>query len=152
MKIFPERNSQAVKDIVVEKVKGVLAKWDGVDDPEDIALMAEAIADMPNYYNGYEVSKRLDDDFGIEPDLELVEDMDNVSSIVREVHRQIIREFIKQNNPACPWVVGELVTYRGNPGRIKQIDQDGTMRVQIQNVVNVVLWDDEAIKRQEVVS
>lgn len=71
---------------------------------------------VESYYmdiNGYELAKRLDDDYGWDVDAELVGQLDELTSYVREAHKEAQEEWVKANNITPKFNAGDRVCFMG---------------------------------------
>lgn len=73
--------------------------------------MAEEIAEAFNHHDdGYELAKKLDDDYGWDITAMDVDELDQMDSKVRELHRQACIAWTKEHDIQPPHPIGTMTT------------------------------------------
>ena len=110
---------------MIAKVGAILTDWESGcgDDPDNLIEMAK---DVIAHYDddGYALAKMLEDEHGLDPDVSLVDALEDVTGIKHMATRATVERWVRDNEIVCPFEVGAKVMTRGveGPGEIYEID------------------------------
>jgi hypothetical protein len=120
----PSKSSYDVLYRTATNLAPKINEWSGDEFQIDINTLKDAI--QYNSLNGYVMAQNLENSCGIQPDVELVEILDDVWFIKKEVHDDIVKEWVKDYNISPGKKVGDLVTIKCS---WKEITETGLTKV-----------------------
>lgn len=93
---------------------------------EDVAEIAKQIADCADRYdNGYEIAKQLDIRFFWEIDIDIVQELDNFSTIIYTEIENKIKTWVKENDIQPPFPINTRIKLaNGETGEITTIRRE----------------------------
>lgn len=106
----PVWNDEMTAEIQKE-ISEILQNWDKQLTSDDAFEIAKEIPYYAFRENGYELAKRLEDDGGITPDAELVEDLDYLNYRHYHILNKHIKNWVKENNLTLTLPIGTIVEF-----------------------------------------
>ena len=109
----PKHSDDAVIQAAARRIEVVLSEWDGKSNEGEYMACAVAIAKAARREDGYQLAKRLEDDFGIDSDFQLAELLDSEAChAVEEAFRSVLSAWISENKLACPFRLDQSVKHK----------------------------------------
>jgi hypothetical protein len=116
----PTGKNAKVRAKIKEEVKKIIVDY---MDSSEIESAVDFIVD--NYdYGGYELAKHLDEEFGVEPDMNLIESLDDIGFTAHTALREEIKRWVREAGIVCPFAIGRRVKFKEYEGEISVIYQD----------------------------
>ncbi len=105
----PGETDPDVVAISAEELALVVVEWSGQSAeewlPDILRLVEEGLAAQ----GGYRLAKRLAEDTGCEPDMELVEILDKAYLLLDKAHREAVKEWVSATKPVPKLPIGTTV-------------------------------------------
>lgn len=116
----PQRPRKS-SDLVIYRTAGQLAHKINEWSDDEFEIEIDKLVDAIRYnLNGYRIAQALENYCDITPDAELVEILDDVWFTKKEVHDDLVREWVKKYNILPGKKVGDFVTIENDGESILQ--------------------------------
>lgn len=101
-------------DVTFEERLAIVREQFPHESDDNVAAINEAWREEGwRYADGYKIARRLDDDYGFDPDADLVSDLDDLSCHGHRKLNEKINEWVKQHDITPPLPAGTLVSRSG---------------------------------------
>lgn len=103
----PKRRTFEVVEGACKSLVREVCQWERRSEPEPAAVLAALIHAFDD--DAYRFARNLEQRRGWAPDAELVDILDGSSAAARQVHDQIVKDWVAQNHIDCPFALGDRV-------------------------------------------